>query len=304
MREPFNPGYHVRQDDGRKKKKNDDLLKEFRELHTEEENICRDWSHRQKSYTEEICSKQLISQEKKSFFFFFFFFFLGLVMYFWSFWQRIHPSLAETVKHGQQLLLCMLNFVEEGKMGYKYIIECEVLQISYNSVCSAVLVWVRGFGYDADDDADDDEKPRSWIWLELFIVFSFTFWCVFFLGACFEVFPSMVGMSTSPFPEVSQTGTCSNFASKLETDADDALMLMIMMRSWIGLSQCLHWDFWCFLELVLRSSNPWGYHWLLLFQLSVNMVSEFKCHSASQGVVSKSLWGQGAWKGWGLLQSD
>ncbi|CAM6023166.1 unnamed protein product [Sphagnum balticum] len=30
------------QDDGRKKKKNDDLLKEFRELHTEEENICRD----------------------------------------------------------------------------------------------------------------------------------------------------------------------------------------------------------------------------------------------------------------------
>jgi len=42
MREPFNPGYHVRQDDGRKKKKKDGLLKEFRELHTEEENICRD----------------------------------------------------------------------------------------------------------------------------------------------------------------------------------------------------------------------------------------------------------------------
>jgi hypothetical protein len=42
MREPYNPGYHVRQDDGRNNKNNDDLLKEFRELHTEEENICRD----------------------------------------------------------------------------------------------------------------------------------------------------------------------------------------------------------------------------------------------------------------------
>lgn len=168
-----------------KKKKKDGLLKEFRELHTEEENICRDWSNRGKSYTEEICRKQLISQEKKSFFFFF----LGFVMYFWSFWQRIHPSLAETVKHGLQLLLCMLNFVEEGKMGYKHIIESEVLQISYNCVHSAVLVWVRGFGYDADDDADDDQKPRSWIWLELFVVFSFTFLVCLLLGSLFWGLP-------------------------------------------------------------------------------------------------------------------
>ncbi len=48
-------------------------------------------------------------------------------------------------------------------MGYKHIIECEVLQISCNCVYSTVLVWVRCFGYDADDDADDDEKPRNWI---------------------------------------------------------------------------------------------------------------------------------------------
>jgi hypothetical protein len=32
-----------------------------------------------------------------------------------------------------------------------------------------------------------------------------------------------------------------------------------------------------------------GYHWLLLFQLSVNLVSEFKCCSASQGVVWQGI---------------
>jgi hypothetical protein len=46
------------------------------------------------------------------------------------------------------------------------------------------------------------------------LFFHSHFWCVFFLGACFEVFPSMVGMSTSPFPEVLQTGACSNFRFK------------------------------------------------------------------------------------------
>lgn len=46
------------------------------------------------------------------------------------------------------------------------------------------------------------------------LFFPSHFWCVFFLGACFEVFPSMVGMSTTPFPEVLQSGTCSNFRFK------------------------------------------------------------------------------------------
>lgn len=32
-----------------------------------------------------------------------------------------------------------------------------------------------------------------------------------------------------------------------------------------------------------------GFHWLLLFQLSVNLVSEFKCCSASQGVVRQGI---------------
>jgi hypothetical protein len=32
-----------------------------------------------------------------------------------------------------------------------------------------------------------------------------------------------------------------------------------------------------------------GYHWLLLFQLSVNLVSEFKCCSASQGVFRQGI---------------
>jgi hypothetical protein len=157
-------------------------LKEFRELHTEEENICRDWSHREKSYTENLEEATDFTREE---------IILLLLL-------RVGDVLLELLTKDPSVpcwdceawsaVVVYVELCARWKSGVQTHYWVWSLQISYNCVCSAVLVWVRGCGYDADDDADGDEKPRSWIWLELFMFFIHIFVCLL-LGSLFWGLP-------------------------------------------------------------------------------------------------------------------